>query len=56
MTRQEIEAGQGEQENSGKRKAQSAVIIQTQRKQDVTASPTKVPSHVVSTGKNYGLI
>ena len=42
-TRQEVEAG--EQENSGKKKAQSVVVIQPQRKQDVTALPKKVPSH-----------
>ena len=55
-TRQEVEAGQGDQENYGKRKAQSEVIIQTQRKQGVTASLKNVPSHVANTGKNYGLI
>ena len=56
-TRQEVEVGQGEQENSGKRKAWSAaLLIQPQKKQDVTASPNKVPSHVANTDKNNGLI
>ena len=55
-TKQEIEVGQGEQENSGRRKVQSIVIIQTQRKQDVTASPKNVPSHMANTDKYYGLM
>ena len=44
----------------GRGKIQSAVMTQTQRKpdieQDVTASPKKVPSHMVNTDKYYGLI
>ena len=40
----------------GREKFQSAVVTQTQRKQDVTASPKKVPSHMANTDKNYGLI
>ena len=39
----------------GRIKFQSAVIIQTQRKQDENASLIKVPSHVANTDKNYGL-
>ena len=42
--------------NLGRGKSQSAVVTQTQSKQDVTASPKKVPSHVANTDKNYGLI
>ena len=38
------------------RLTQSAVITQTQRKQDENASLIKVPSHVANTDKNYGLI
>ena len=41
VTRQEVEAGQREQENSGKKKAQSAVVTQTERKQDENASLMK---------------
>ena len=57
VTRKEIEVGKQEQENSGKRKAQSAVITQTQRKQNENASLIKVPipSHMANTDKNYGL-
>ena len=44
----------------GRGKFQSAVVTQrgnhTQSKQDVTASPKKVPSHMANTDKNYGLI
>ena len=50
-----MEAGQGEQENSGKKKSQSVVVTQTQSKQDVTAPLKKVPSHVANTDKNYGI-
>ena len=39
-----------------KKKAQSAVMTQTQRKQDVTVLLSKVPSHVVNIDKNNGLI
>ena len=56
MTRQEVEAGQQEQENSGKTKGQIAAITQTQRKQDVNASLIMVPIHMADTDKNYGLI
>ena len=55
-TRQEVEAGRQEQENTGKRKVWSAVLALPQRKQDVTASLNKVPSHVASIDKNNGLI
>ena len=55
MTRQEIEAGQWAQENSGKKKVQSAVIIQMQRKKEENASLIMVPSHMVNTDKNDGL-
>ena len=34
----------------------SAVMTQPHRKQDVTDSPKKVPSHVANSGKNYGLM
>ena len=55
-TRQEVEVGQREQENSGKKEAHSsAVLTQLQKKQDVTASLKKVPSHVAHIGKNNGL-
>ena len=55
--RQEVEVGQGEQENSGKKEAHSsAVLIHPQKKQDVTALPRKVPSHVANINKNNGLI
>ena len=40
----------------GREKFQSAVVIQTQKKQDVTTSLKKIPSHVANTEKNYGLI
>ena len=52
MIRQEIEAGQQEQKNSGKRKAQSVIVTQTQKKQDENGSLIKVPSHVVNIDKN----
>ena len=56
-TRQEVEAGQGEQENSGKEEAHSsAVLALTQQKEDVTASLKKVPSHVANIDENNGLI
>ena len=56
-TRQEIEAGQQEQENSGKKEAHSsAVLSQPQKKQDETASLRKVLSHVPNTDKNNRLI
>ena len=56
-TRLEIEAGQGEQENSGKREAWSTVVVtHPQKKQDVTALLKKVPSHVANIDKNNGLI
>ena len=35
-------------------KAQSAVITQTQRKQDENVSLIKVPSHMANTDKNLG--
>ena len=35
---------------------QSAVITQTQNKQDVTASLKKVASHMANTDKYYGLL
>ena len=48
-TRQEVEAGQWEQENSGKEEAySSAVPVQTQKKQDVIASLKRVLSHVAN--------
>ena len=47
-TRQEVEVGQQEQENSGKRKGQSAVITQMQRRQDENASLKKVPNHTLT--------
>ena len=56
MTRQEVEVGQGEQETSGERKAQSAVVTQLQRKQDENASWIKVPSHMANIDKNNGLV
>ena len=40
----------------GRGKSQSAVVIQTQRKQDENVSLKKVPSHLADTDKNYGLI
>ena len=40
----------------GRGKIHSAVMTQPHRKQDVTASPKKVPSHVANSGKNYGLM
>ena len=55
-TRQEVKAGQQEQENSGKRKAYWAVLSQLEKKQDVTASLKKLLTHVVNTDKNNGLI
>ena len=55
-TRQELEAGQGEKEYSRKKEAFSAVVSPPQKKQDVTASLKKVPSHVANIGKNNGLI
>ena len=52
-----MEVGQGEQENSGKKEAHSSVVlIQPQKKQDVTALPKKVPSHVANIEKKNGLI
>ena len=35
---------------------QSAVMTYLQRKQDVTASPKKVPRHMANSDKNYGLM
>ena len=45
----------------GRRKFQSALVTQTERKpdqskQDVVALQKKVSSHVTNTDKNYGLI
>ena len=40
----------------GRGKYQSAVVTQTQKKQDKSASMKKVPSHIANTDKNYGLI
>ena len=40
----------------GRGKFQSAVVTQTQSKQDMTASSKKVPSHVANTDKNNGLM
>lgn len=37
-------------------KYKSAVLTQRGSKQDVTASPKKVPSHMANTDKNYRLI
>ena len=48
-TRQEVEVGQGEQENSGKEEAHSsAVLAQTQKKQDVAAPLKKILSHMAN--------
>ena len=43
-------------ENAGKRKAFSAVLYQPWKKQDVTASLKKGPSHMANIDKNNGLI
>ena len=40
----------------GRGKIETAVALQTQRKQDVTAVLKNVPSHMANTNKNYGLI
>ena len=56
-TRQEVEVGQGEQENSGKEEAHSSpVLSQSQKKEDVIAPLKKVLSHVANIDKNNGLI
>ena len=56
-TRQEVVAGQGKQENSGKEEAHfSAVLTRPQKKQDVTALMNKVLSHKANTDKNNGII
>ena len=59
VTRQEVEVEQQEFWEEGSFSLQSSPRqreIQTQSKQDVTASPKKVPSHVANTDKNYELI
>ena len=57
ITRQEVEVGQGEQENSGKKEAHSsAVVTPPLKNQDVTASLNKVLSHVATIDKNNGPI
>ena len=56
VARQEVEVGQWEQKNSEKKKAFSTVLSQPQKKQDVTASPNKVPSHVANIDKNNVLM
>ena len=43
-------------ENAGKRKSQSGVATQPQKKQDVTAKPNKVPSHMANIDKNNGRV
>ena len=48
--------GQGEQEDSGKKEALSALVSLPRKKQDVIALLKKVPSHVANTDKNNGLI
>ena len=55
-TRQEVEVGNENRRILGRGKMLSVAVTQLQRKQDVTASPKKVPSHVANTDKNYGLI
>ena len=55
-TRQELEAGQWEQENSGKKEVLSAVVNLPQKMQDVTAPLNKVLSHMANIYKNNGLI
>ena len=56
MTREEEEAGDENRRILGRGKTQSAVLTQTQRKQDENASLIKVPSHVADTDKNNGLM
>ena len=53
-TRQEVEAGQGEQENSGKEEALSSQSCPDT--EDVISPPKKVLSHVANIDKNNGLI
>ena len=56
-TRQGVEAGQWEQENSGKKEAHSSgVLTLPQKKQDVTALLNKVLSHVANIDKKNGLM
>ena len=56
-TRQEVEVGQREQENSGKEEAHfSPVLSQPQKKEDAIACLKRVPSHVANMDKNNGLI
>ena len=56
-TRQEVEERQWKQENPGKEEAHSsAVLAQSQKKQDVTALMNNVLSHMANTDKNNELI
>ena len=55
-TRQDVEAGQQEEGNSGKIKVSLQFMTQPQRKQDENASLIKAPSHVANVDKDYGLI
>ena len=55
-TRQEVEVMQWEQENSGKRKAPSAIPAQTTEEATYELTAGKVPSHMANIDQNNGLI